>query len=167
MIHEKGFKGIKVHPYYQSCNLDDEKMFPIYEKAQRCGLVLLCHTGFDIAFPRDRKCDPRRILKVVETFPRLLFVATHLGAWEDWEEVRKYLLGKPIYMEISFAIEVMGEAKAREFMLAHPEEYLLFGTDSPWTGQKETLHLLLSLKLGPEKEKKILFKNARKLLGLG
>ncbi len=63
-IKEEGFKGIKMHPYYQQFFLDDEKLYPAYEKIRELGLILVMHTGFDIAFPRIRRCDPRQILNV-------------------------------------------------------------------------------------------------------
>ncbi|MCS7180963.1 MAG: amidohydrolase family protein [bacterium] len=49
-------------------------------------------------------------------------------------------------------------------ILAHPSDYILFGTDSPWTDQGETLNLFKKLKLPSELEEKILYLNAEKLL---
>ena len=163
-IFEAGFLGLKLHPYYQSFDLDEEKAFPIYEAAQECGILLLCHTGFDLAYPRDRRCDPARIARVLREFPKLRLVTTHLGAWEDWEEVRKHLLGKPIPMETSFSIGYMGKQQVAAFLLGHPKEYILFGTDSPWAGQKESIEELRSLGLPSELEQRILFQNAERLL---
>jgi uncharacterized protein len=164
-IHAAGFKGIKLHPYYQSFDLDEERVFPIYAEADWLNLAILMHTGFDLAYPRDCKADPVRTANVVRQFPHLKFVTTHLGAWEDWDEVRKHLLGKPVYMDISYSIDDMGRGAAREFMLAHPAEYLVFGTDSPWADQKEAIDILRALKLGAEREELILFRNAQRLLG--
>jgi hypothetical protein len=166
ILKEEGFKGLKLHPYYQGFDLDGERMWPIYEAIQASGLIWLCHTGFDIAFPRIRKCDPVRIRKVIEAFPELKLVTSHLGAWQDWEEVRLHLLGKPVYMELSFSIDQMPRALVMELMLTHPQEYLLFGTDSPWTDQKHTLGLFRSLHLDAEREAAILGGNASRLLGL-
>src|SRR5210317_1899721 len=50
MIRAEGFKGIKMHPYYQQFFLDDETLFPAYEKICALWLILVMHTGFDIAF---------------------------------------------------------------------------------------------------------------------
>jgi len=165
IIHEEGFKGIKLHPYYQAFDLDAEEVFPVYEKVQECGLLLLCHTGFDMAYPRDRKADPVRIAKVLGAFPRLVLVTSHLGGWEDWDEVRKYLLGRPVYMDLSYSIEYMGGG-ARDFILSHPQEYVIFGTDSPWADQKKTVASVQSLDLGAERERKIFSENAARLLGI-
>jgi hypothetical protein len=166
LIHEQGFKGVKLHPYYQEFDLDEERLRPLYAALQECGLVLLCHTGFDLAFPRIRKCDPVRIGRVLEAFPRLKFVASHLGAWEDWDEVERHLIGRPIFMDVSYAIDWIGPQRAREFILRHPADCMLFGTDSPWAGQKETIAQVRQLQLGPERERLLFGGNAARLLGL-
>jgi len=165
IVRDEGFKGVKMHPYYQQYDLDDEAVFPVYEALQKCGLVLLSHTGFDFAFPRDRIADPVRIARVIERFPDLTFVASHLGAWEDWDEVRKHLLGRPVYMELSFSLDYFGDG-AREFILGHPADYVLFGTDSPWAAQQETVEGVRALDLGEEWERKIFSGNAARLLGV-
>jgi len=67
-------------------------------------------------------------------------------------------------MEISYSMEFMADAEAREILLSHPKEYLLFGTDSPWSGQKAAVERVLSLGLGPEREAALLWENARRLL---
>jgi hypothetical protein len=159
-----GLRGIKLHPYYQEFDMDEERALPIYEAAQECGLIVLCHTGFDIAYPRDRRCDPARIARVADLFPKLALVTSHLGAWEDWDEVRKRLLGKPIYMETSFSIPYMGPAAAKSLIEAHLPEYLLFGTDSPWADQKAAIADIRSLQLRAELERRLLYENARRLL---
>lgn len=164
IVREEGLKGIKFHPYYQDFHLDEEAMLPIYEAAERLGLIFVVHTGFDLAFERIRRADPARIIKCLERFPRLKFVTTHLGAWEDWDEVRKHLLGRPIYMETSFSLSLIGPEKARELILAHPADRLLFGTDSPWEDQGEALRQIKALGLGAALEERLLCRNAEALL---
>ncbi len=163
-IKREGFKGIKFHPYYQNFTVDEEKLFPIYERICRNNLILEMHTGFDFAFPRTKIADPEKILAIIGKFPSLKLVTTHLGAWEQWEEVEQYLLGKPIYMEISFSLEYIDVDAARKIISSHPQEYVLFGTDSPWTEQHATISLLKRLQLGEEKEELIFRENAVKLL---
>lgn len=164
LIHARGFKGVKLHPYYQGFSLDDERVLPLYRAMEECGLVLLCHTGFDLAFPRERRCDPVRILRVLERFPGLAFVASHLGAWEDWDEVERHLVGRPIYLDLSFAIDGIGPPRARELILRHPPEYMLFGSDSPWAGQQETIDQVRGLELGAQRERLLFAENAMRLL---
>ena len=164
-IKSEGFKGIKMHPYYQHFFLDDVKLYPAYEKISELGLILVMHTGFDIAFPRIRKCDPRQILNIMTRFPDLKMVTTHLGAWEQWPEVEALLAGEKIYMDISYTLDQIDPLIARRIILKHPKEYVLFGTDSPWSGPHETFKNLQALKLGDEREKLIMRENGLKLLG--
>lgn len=164
-IAGEGFKGVKFHPYYQDFYLAEDRMMPVYESLMREDLMIVMHTGFDIAFERVRRCDPRQVLDVHERFPGIRLITTHLGAWEQWDEVRELLLGKPIYMEISFSVEFLGEG-LREFIEGHPEGYVLFGSDSPWTGQKETLKAVRGLGLRAGTLEGLLRGNAMRLLGL-
>jgi len=163
-IKGEGFKGIKFHPYYQNFSIDEKRLFPIYKRISAEGLIVLMHTGFDLAFERKRICDPEKIIRVIETFPDLKLVTSHLGAWEDWDEVERLLIGKNIYMEISYALDILDKGRARRMISAHPAEYMLFGTDSPWTGQDKTLSLLKGLELKADIEKKVLRENALTLL---
>ena len=163
-VAEAGFCGIKLHPYYQDFNLDDEALFPLYRALDELDLLVVCHTGFDFAFARDRKADPVRILRVVERVPGLKFIATHMGAWDDWDQVEAHLLGKPITMDISLSIDLLGLERARAMLMAHPMDRVLFGTDSPWTSQAETLRLARALELGDDRTSALLWKNAQRLL---
>ncbi|MBF0329991.1 MAG: amidohydrolase family protein [Nitrospirae bacterium] len=164
-IKLEGFKGIKMHPYYQEFDLDERRLFPIYEKIADEGLILLSHTGFDIAFPKDRKADPAKIINVLEAVPSLKLVASHLGAWDDWAEVERHMSGREVYMEISFSLELLNNADARRIITSHPEGYILFGSDSPWTEQCAAIKRLQGLGLGESLEKRILRDNALSLLG--
>ena len=163
-VAQAGLPGLKMHPYYQDFYLDDPSLFPLYGAMSDLGLFLVCHTGFDIAFPRIRRCDPARILNVVRRFPDLRFVTTHLGSWQDWDEVRRHILGRSVYMEISYSLEEMTAEAARSLILDHPPAYVLFGTDSPWQDQTRALALLRGLELGAGRETAILSGNAARLL---
>ncbi|MGI6595209.1 MAG: amidohydrolase family protein [Candidatus Ratteibacteria bacterium] len=164
IIKQRGFKGIKLHPYYQDFNINDKKMFPLYEKMAEENLILVLHTGFDFAFERIRKADPAKILEIKNAFPSLKLVSTHLGAWEDWGEVERLLLGKEIYMEISYSLEFLDQGRARDIIMNHPERYILFGTDSPWTDQQKTLEMFNSLAIPADLGRRILRENSVALL---
>ena len=164
-VAEAGLLGIKIHPYYQDFDIDDEALFPLYRALDSLGLFVVCHTGFDFAFPRERRADPVRILRVLDRVPSLRFITSHIGAWDDWDEVERHLIGKPITMDISLSIELLGRERARAMLLAHPADRVLFGTDTPWSSQSETVDLLRSLDLGQERESLILSRNAEVLLG--
>lgn len=165
-VKRLGLKGLKMHPYYQDFYLDDDSLFGYYEQVCENDLILVMHTGFDIAFEFIRRADPARILNVLQRFPQLKLITTHFGAWQQWDEVGDQLIGRNIYMEISFALDYLPAEKAKELLEKHPADYILFGTDSPWRKQEETLNLLNKLNLDDQRMDKILYGNAKRLLGI-
>lgn len=165
-IAEEGFKGIKLHPYYQQFVIDEKKVLPLYRRIAKNHLLLVMHTGFDIAFEQVRIADPVKIINLLNEVPDLKLVATHLGAWDDWEEVDKHLIGKEVCMEISFSLEVLDSVTVKYLITRHKPDYILFGTDSPWTDQVEAVKRFHQLDLPEELKSKILFQNAQRLLGI-
>ena len=163
-IADAGFRGVKMHPQYQNFVMTADIMTPIYRVLEETQLLLLLHTGFDPAYPRDRVADPQKTLQVHQEFPKLRLITSHFFAWDDWEEADKYLLGKPIYTDLSWSIGFMPPEIARKRILAHPKEYLLFGTDSPWADQKESIDFIRSLDLGVDYEEHLFYENAQHLL---
>lgn len=163
-IRQRGFKGIKMHPYYQDFFLNEERLRPLFARIADLGLILVMHTGYDIGFPRTRRADPAAIAALQGSLPHLKMIATHLGAWDQWDEVEREISGKEIYLDIAFSLEYLEPARARELILAHPGERILFGSDSPWADPGETMRRLQELELDPELEKKILGGNGAALL---
>jgi len=164
-VAEAGLRGIKLHPYYQDFAIDEPRMTPIYEAAQDLGLVVVCHGGFDFAYPRARVADPVRTRRVIDAFPGLKLVAAHLGGWDDWDEVERHLLGRPVWLDTSFSLAYLPDDRARRLLAAHPAGRILFGTDSPWADQAAEVARLRALGLPEDLERRILGGNARELLG--
>lgn len=163
-IAEAGLLGIKMHPYYQNFNIDDKKLYPLYEAIEDEGLLLTMHTGFDFAFEWIDKAGPKKISDVLERFPNLKLITTHLGGWQQWDEVEELLIGKPVYMETSFSVKYLDQDRLRRMIMAHPSDYVLFGSDSPWTDQIAEISAISQLGLPESLLGKILYDNAKKLL---
>jgi len=122
------------------------------------------HTGYDIAFERMDRAGPDRVMKVLRRWPKLRLVTTHMGGWSQWEQVEQVIIGRSVFMETSFVLDGMDDETMRRMLTAHPADYILFGTDSPWDDQKRALERVRGLGLGPELERKILSDNALRLL---
>jgi predicted TIM-barrel fold metal-dependent hydrolase len=165
-VASDGFKGVKLHPYYQGFDLDEPRLFPLYERIQALGLVLLMHTGYDLAFERFDRAGPARVVRVVERFPALKLITTHFGGWEDWEQVERLLLGRPVYMDVSHSEGEIGDEQARRFLETHPAEYLLFGSDAPWSDPAGTREWVCRLLPDGPRLRALLRGNAVRLLGL-
>jgi predicted TIM-barrel fold metal-dependent hydrolase len=153
-----------MHPYYQDFYLDDPQLDSLFEVIQDEGLLLTMHTGYDFAFEWIDRASPSQIATVIDKFPNLKLVTTHLGAWQQWDGIEELLIGKPIYMETSFSLKYLDHKRLKRMLLAHPSEFILFGTDSPWTDQKNEIEGLKKLGLPSDLLDKIFYNNALKLL---
>lgn len=166
-IKEAGFRGVKLHPDYQNFFVDEERMLPIYEALFNEGLIILFHAGVDVGLPSPVHCTPERLARLLKLFPGGKIVAAHMGGHLYWEEVEKELVGKDLFLDTSFSFYKLGSEGMRRLILEHGPEKILFGTDSPWTDQKEELNRIRSLHLPQDSLKQILGLNAALLLGLG
>lgn len=136
-ISNENIRGIKLHPMYQNFNIDDQNMQNIYEEAAKNNIIILFHSGNDIAFPEDNRGDINKFLKVRQEFPELKIILAHFGGWQSWQDVLDYIAGKDFYIDTSFAINMGFNNIIKDIISKHQPEKILFGTDSPWRDQKK------------------------------
>lgn len=165
-IREAGMKGIKFHPDYQKFFVDDQRLFPVYEKAAELGLIMIFHAGVDIGLPTPYHCPPGRLKRVVRAFPGAKIVAAHMGGFQYWDEVESTLAGEQLYFDTSFSLHAMNKEQFLRIAMKHGYDRLLFGTDSPWGDQPEEVARLRGMKLPAGAQEAILGGNAARLLGL-
>jgi predicted TIM-barrel fold metal-dependent hydrolase len=163
-IKELGIKGIKMHPDYQLFDVDEKRLYPIYQYAFELGFIVLFHAGNDIGLYPPCHCTPERLSKVVRDFPGGVIVAAHMGGYSRWDDVERYLVGLDLYFDTSYCLGKMDDVQAKRIIENHGYERILFATDSPWTSQKEEVQKLKGLGLEECAKKAILGENARKLL---
>jgi len=164
---QEGFVGIKLHPMYQDFVVDDALPEEIYRQAAKHGLFITMHCGQDIAWPpTDDRVTPARLRRVIEKFPDLKLVATHMGGWRMWDEAQKHLLGTPVYMETSFSLAELGKQRAVDFIGRHGVQRVCMGSDWPWDRQGAQVQAVKDLGLSAQDTQAILYANAAKLLGL-
>jgi len=169
-IAGEGFSGLKLHPMYQDFHVDDARMDEIYGQAAEVGLAVTLHSGRDIAFPQDdNRSAPVCLGRVIDRFPHLTLICTHLGGWRSWDQVRRHLVGRGpnVYLETSFSIRLLGPRRAADLIRAHGVERVMFGTDWPWCDQNEGVQDIGGLGLNEKETGAILRSNAAKLLGYG
>lgn len=164
LVADRGFAGIKLHPEYQDFHADDPGLADFYRAVRAAGLIILFHAGHDIGFPDSERSAPRRILQVVQAFPGLRVIASHLGGYRRWEEVAASLLGHDIYLDTSYTIGHIPAALLHRILRGHRADRILFGTDSPWIDQAAAVREIRELGLGRDLEAAILGGNARTLL---
>ncbi len=163
-IHDHGFPGIKLHPYYQDFFVDEERLLPLFAQCAALGLFIVMHCGYDIGFPREERANPEQIRQLLTRVPSLKLVAAHLGAWQQWEDVSRHLIGEDVYLDLAFVLDFLPREQAVAIITGHPEDRILFGSDSPWEDQGEAVQKLRNLHLPKDLEGRILHRNGEELL---
>lgn len=165
-IKGAGLKGIKLHPDFQGLFLDDPAMVEVMREAAGLGLIILIHCGMDVSFPDLHRSTPERLHRILPQLEGAVLVAAHMGGYQYMDDVERYLVGKDVYIDTSYTIGKFPEEQIRRILTGHRPDRILFGTDSPWEDQGQSLSNLRALDLPQELEEAIEYKNAARLLGL-
>jgi hypothetical protein len=167
-IKDMGLSGIKLHPDYQKTFIDDPKMVRLINEAVSLDLIVLIHAGLDIGLPDPVHCPPDRTANMIKqiTDKNDKIVLAHMGGYSMWNDVEKYLVGKNIWLDCSYCLGKMVDEQFVRIVRNHGAERILFATDSPWGGQKETVEYIKKLELTKDELESIFHKAAEELLGL-
>lgn len=152
--------GVKLHPDTQHFNMDDPRMFPIYDMIQG-KLPVLMHCG-DYRYTYSH---PERLKRVLENFPKLTVVAAHFGGWSLWDLALEYLLDMNCYVDTSSSIMFLGRKRAKELIRLYGADRVVFGTDYPMWSARESVDDILSLGLTDDELEKIFSGNAKRIIG--
>ncbi len=160
-IRRLGLRGLKFHPDFQQFNIDSPEMLRIYEEVGD-SLPMLFHIGD----PNSDFSSPRRLARVLDLMPGLRIVAAHFGGYEQWEEARRRLVGRDLWLDISSSIGRLSVAEARKMVRSHGIDRMLFASDYPAVRHRRAIADARSLGLSAEENEKLFHLNAEKLLGL-
>ena len=172
-----GMKGVKIHPVYQGVDIADARFVRLLSYAGELGLIVVTHAGDDIGLPGEVRCSPAMIRRAIRQAGPVTLVLAHMGGWRQWEQVADELADTTACLDTSFStgripltegapVQALDEAGFLGLVAAFGPERVLFGTDSPWSGQRESLRWIRSLGLPEADITAILGGNARRLLGI-
>lgn len=167
-IKELGLYGIKFHPDYQNFFIDDDMMMPIYQKCSDLELPVLFHAGLDPLSPEVIHCLPESAAKIADMFPDLTMILAHGGGLMKWDDVEKYLAGRPgkLYFDVSVIAEYISSEQLLRIIKKHGADRILYGSDSPWSDPAAEIKMINDLALSEEEKEMIFCKNAEKLLNI-
>ncbi|MBQ6173661.1 MAG: amidohydrolase family protein [Clostridia bacterium] len=182
-IAKAGIRGIKLHPVYQRCDIDDPRSLRILRAAADHGLSVIIHAGYDVGYPGETQALPEKIARALEAVGPVRMILAHMGGWRCWEEAARLLGGSGVYIDTAFSLGPMhpigdgfyntpeslarmdAEAFTRQ-VRAFGADHVLFGTDSPWEDQVTEVQAIRALPLTGTEQDAILGGNACRLLGL-
>ena len=172
MTSKAGVPGIKLHPVFQRTNIDDPRCLRIIECANDNDLIVSIHCGMDISFPNCDEASVERLANMIKEVPPHKLVLAHMGGWSMYDEVCDQLIGTPnVWLDTALVLKstpdnnFLSKEKFVQMVRTHGSDHILFGTDSPWSDQSESLHLLRTSGLTPDELTAIEGSNAATLLG--
>ena len=177
-LKDNGIKGIKLHPDYQNTFIDDPKMINIIDEAFRLGLLVIIHSGIDYGSTEVIRATPERIKNLLNNLKHKgTFIMAHMGYTFKWDMIIDEFKGYDVYFDLALCLgslkmngryyDLMDEATLIKFIDVFGSNRILFATDSPWMGQKESVDMFNSFKnINSSDKDNILYKNAVKLLNL-
>lgn len=158
-IKVKGLRGIKIHPDYQKFDIDDPRMFPVYEEIQG-NLPIVFHMG-DLRYDFSH---PKRLRRVLEQFPKMQVVAAHFGGYQMYDVAREELTNTSCLFDTSSSLMFMEPGIAEELIHHYGAERFLFGSDFPMWNPEVELQRFYSLRLTDAEKEQITWKTAAELL---
>ena len=166
-VNEMDFRGVKLYPTYQHFYANDSRLYPLYAKAQELNIPVMIHTGSSIfRGARLKYGDPIYMDDVAVDFPNLTLLMVHSGRgfWYD----RAFFLTK-LHKNVFMEIAGLPPQKLLEYFpdLEQVADKVIFGSD--WPGMphiKRNIEIIRKLPLKEETIKKILGRNAAKILDL-
>ncbi len=145
-----GLRGLKFHPQYMHCPLDDARCVRIARAAASAGLAIAIHGGYHPSFEKDDEGSPLRLRRLHDAVPDLRIIACHLGGMGDWQGVLDHLVGTDVYLETSFAPTWCPPDILAAVVAGHSPHRIVFGTDAPWNDQATELAEFRKLPLTAE-----------------
>lgn len=161
---ELGLCGMKIHPDTQQVNIDDPRLMQVYEIIEG-RIPLILHTG-DYRHPYS---NPKRLFKVMQSFPKLVVNAAHFGSWSrydiGYDVLCKDSLLDRLYVDTSSASYWIGQRHLLELTRLWGAEHVLFGSDFPMWSPVEEYNLVATAGFTEEELELITYKNAERFLG--
>jgi len=178
-IKEPGIKGVKFQPSFQHFYPDDSGMMPVYAELIKAGIIIYFHAGDEIEPADIVYSTPKRLARVLDTlqneindynyrvdYGNIKFVAAHLGGYMMWDGVEQYLMGRDIFLDISYTLGHIDSAIADRIIKNHGSSRILFGSDFPFEQQHRTFDMVSKLDLAEDDKEMIFSSNAIRLLSL-
>lgn len=167
-IKKLGLKGVKLHPDYQNCFIDDKRYINIIDLCAQIGLKVIIHAGIDVGLPETVHCTPEKTLNMLrevgaEKYDPFIILA-HMGGWMMQDDVKKFLCGKNVFFDTGYCLDKYKTSDIIDIINLHGADKILFATDSPWGCQEQYVKILDNLNLSKSEKELVFYKNALRLL---
>lgn len=169
---ELGSKGFgEVHSDFQNFNINDKKLMEPYMRIlEESNLPIVIHSSEPVGhiYPGKGSTTPEKLLKIIEYFPKNIFVLSHWGGglffYELMPEIAKSL--KNVFYDCS-ASPLLYDSRIYEIALKIIDsKKLLFGSDFPLIEPSRITKYIDNLEIDKKQLDNIYWKNAQKILSV-
>jgi hypothetical protein len=165
-----GARGIGEIAFYDTGygKREREKLLVVGAYAAQQGIPVMIHVNEQVGHAYQGKTimDLQEILSFIEAHPDLTVILSHLGGglcfYEFMPEVRKIF--SRVYYDLA-AVPLLYSSEVYDFVARYIPDRTLFGSDFPLLSYRKYAEDLGSL--DDEARDKLLFRNARRMLGNG
>ncbi len=171
-VTQWNLKGIKFHPPLQNFYPNDERVYPVYQKASELNVPVVFHIGTTPfgALAKLDQANPLLLDQVACAFPDLRIMLTHLGTLWHNEAFMVTEKNQNVYIDTAAYIYEIRQLLNKDLIERIGEDKFIFGTDYPMPfGQrahrmKDFVDCINGLDLSDEIKQKIFHKNFEALL---
>ena len=160
-ILQSDLRGIKMHPDTQLFNIDDERLFPMYDMV-RGKIPVMLHMGDK----RYGYSHPARLRRVLQLFPGLEVIAAHFGGYSMYHTAWELLRDTECIFDTSSSLMFMEQGQAEKYINSYGAERMAYGTDYPLWDPIEEVERFKQLRLSDFQFEQIAHKTAERILNL-
>jgi predicted TIM-barrel fold metal-dependent hydrolase len=171
-FNDYGFHGLKLHAIVLGIAVDDSIFFPIYEKMEELGKILMLHAGTGPRLERTSMdtssvAGVKRVKVILKHFPYLKLVIPHLGFEEADEFFDLMEEHENLWMDTTMTLANYFPRKPSLKRIEKLSDRILYGSDAPNIPYPlETEMYNIKKWFSKDVQEKLFFKNAQNILGL-
>lgn len=168
VVRDFGMKGIAIDPYLAHIPASEARYYPIYTRCVDLKIPVFITMAPPPEVPGAilEYADPRDVDKVARDFPELTIIMSHGGYPFVNEAIYTCLRNANVYMDISeYERAPMVEVYVRAMNELIPNK-VLFASAHPFVELKDALKAYEAFPLTAEVREKVMYANARRVLGL-
>lgn len=168
-VEELGMKGVAVDPYLAHIPASEARFYPIYAKCAELGVPVFITMAPPPQVPGAilEYADPRDVDRVARDFPELTLIMSH-GAYPYVNECLFVCQRNAnVYMDFSEYERAPMVDVFVQGMNGPVADKVLFASAHPFIELKDALEAYARFDLSEEVRRKVMYENARRVLGLG
>ncbi len=162
----QGARALKIHPIHGYFFANDPRLYPIYERCQAEGMVVMFHAGTSLFQGcKMRYSDPYTFDDVINDFPGLKVVLCH-GGRGFWYQIAEFLAKR--FDNVSIDVSGLPPGRLLDYFpsMKHFSRKFLYGSDFPGVpGIRKNFAIIADMLRDDEAVADIGFRNAYDLFG--